>query len=294
VHPTGDGPVSASVGISLKPVHFDAILESGPAVDFFEVHPENYMQGGGPMVRGMRAVGERYPLSLHAVGLSLGSPGPINTDHLNRLKHLVEEIQPVLISDHLSWSRSGVMFLPDLLPLPYSQEVLGVVSDNVARVQDALGRSILIENPSLYLRPGDMGGAAQMSETEFLTALTSKSGCGILLDVNNVFVSANNTGLDAEEYLAAIPMDVVGEIHLAGHKVESGPAGTILIDDHGGPVADAVWDLYRYAIARLGSVPTLIEWDTDVPSLETLVTEAEKARTILQQTNTAGSNEYAA
>jgi len=184
------------------------------------------------------------------------------------------------------------------LPLPYTQEVLGVVSDNVARVQDALGRSILIENPSLYLRPnaleGAFEGAAQMKETDFLAALTGNTGCGILLDVNNVYVSANNTGLDAEEYLAAIPADAVGEIHLAGHKVETGPDGTILIDDHGGPVADGVWDLYRFTIDRLGPVPTLIEWDTDVPSLETLVTESEKARAILQQTILAGSNEHAA
>ena len=291
----GDDQLSKSVGISLKPVHFDAILETRPDVGFFEAHPENYMQGGGPMVQGLRDAGDRYPLSLHAVGLSLGSPGPVDSVHLGRLKRLVEDVQPRLVSDHLSWSRTGGVCLPDLLPLPYTQEVLGVVSDNVSRVQDVLGRAILIENPSLYLCPKvSKDEIVAMNETDFLAALTWKTGCGILLDINNVYVSANNTGLDAMAYLAGIEKGSVGEIHLAGHKTESGPAGTILIDDHGGPVADDVWDLYRLALKRLGPVPTLVEWDTDVPSLGTLLAEADKAKALLQQVLLSGSHEHAA
>jgi len=275
--PWGLGPVPACVGIGFKPVHFDGIAETRPDVGFLEIHPENYMVGGGPALRRLEVMGERYPLSLHAVGLSLGSPGPVDPDHLKRLCRLAERFRPVLVSDHLSWCREGDVYLPDLLPVPYTEEALGVVSDNVSRVQDALGRAILIENPSLYLRPK----VNDMDEVEFLGALSEKSGCGILFDVNNLYVSAANLGFDADTYLQSIPKDAVGEIHLAGHKTETGPSGPILIDDHGSTVADPVWSLFARAVECLGPKPTLIEWDSDVPPLETLVAEAAKARAVM-------------
>ena len=271
-------------------MHFDAILGTKPPVGFLEAHPENYMVAGGPALRQLEAMADIYPLSLHAVGLSLGSSGPVDAGHVGRLKRLVDRFQPALVSDHLSWSRDGDICLPDLLPLPYTEDALAVISDNVSRVQDALGRTILIENPSIYLKPKQ----ADMGEAEFLNALCHRSGCGILFDVNNLYVSAQNVGLDVDAYLASVDGDAIGEIHLAGHKTETGPAGTILIDDHGSVVSGPVWDLFRRAIERLGPKPTLIEWDTDVPSLEILIGEADKAATVIKKVLQRGSNEHAA
>jgi len=289
-HSSGFEPVPPSVGIGFKPVHFDAIVETWPDVGFLEVHPENYMVGGGPALRQIEALGERYPLSLHAVGLSLGSPGPVDPSHLDRLRRLVDRFRPALVSDHLSWCREGEVYLPDLLPVPYTEEALSVVSDNVSRVQDALGRTLLIENPSLYLRPK----ANDMDEIDFLQALCEKSGCGILFDVNNLYVSAANLGFDADAYLQAVPKDAVGEIHLAGHKTEAGRSGPILIDDHGSTVADPVWSLFSRVVECLGPKPTLIEWDTDVPPLETLVTEAAKARAVMAPLMQSDRDDHAA
>ena len=287
---SGFNPVPPCVGIGYKPVHFDGILNTLPNVGFLEAHPENYMVAGGPALRQLEAMGEVYPLSLHAVGLSLGTSGPVDADHLDRLHRLVDRFQPALISDHLSWCRDGEVYLPDLLPMPYTEEALTVVSDNVSHVQDVLGRPLLIENPSTYLKPKH----ADMDEAEFLNALCRRSGCGILFDVNNLYVSAANVGLDVESYLAAMSKDVVGEIHLAGHKTETGVEGTVLIDDHGSTVADPVWDLFSRAAEHLGPIPTLIEWDTDVPPLEILVGEAEKATNLIKKSLKSESNDHAA
>lgn len=281
----------ATVGIGLKPQHVGDILDSHPAVGWFEVHPENYMTAGGPMPAGLAAIGAHYPLSFHAVGLSLATRDAARGGQPARLKALVDRFQPTLVSDHLAWCALGGVCVPDLLPVPYTREALDVVCDNVSRVQDLLGREILVENPSLYLKPA----GAEMDEAAFLAALAQRSGCGILLDVNNLYVSAANVGLDPAAYLAALPRDAVGEIHLAGHKVEPRPGGTaILIDDHGSTVVDGVWSLYRQALRRFGRRPTLIEWDTDVPSLAMLVAEAEKARTILNDRGEAAGDDRAA
>lgn len=282
--------VPATAGIGLKPVHVGEILQTRPAVGWFEAHPENYMVPGGPALRQLASVRAHYPLSFHAVGLSLGSDGAFDDHHLRRLKRLIDRFQPVLVSDHLAWCRDGDVYLADLLPLPYTEEALAVVADNVARVQDALKRPILIENPSSYLRARH----ADMDESAFLAALAARSGCGILLDVNNLYVSAMNVGLDAHAYLAALPADAIGEIHLAGHKTEGGATATVRIDDHGSPVADAVWELYRETIALFGPRPTLVEWDTDVPPLDRLLAEAAKADAVLERSPGCKENGRAA
>ncbi len=286
----GKDPIPPSVGIGYKPVHYDSILKSNAAIDWLEIHPENYMSPGGPFMARLEVMAARYPISLHAVGLSPGSPDPVDGEHLKRLKALVERFHPMLVSDHLSWSREGDVFLPDLLPVPYTKEALNAVCDNVSRIQDGLGRQILIENPSSYLRPQ----GEDIDESAFLIALAEQTGCGLLFDVNNLYVSAQNTGLDMAAYLAALPPEIIGEIHLAGHKVEPAPTGNILIDDHGSKVRQAVWDLYGRAIERLGPTPTLIEWDTDIPELEVLVAEAAKARAIIEQSISRRGNEHAA
>ncbi|MBT4769105.1 MAG: DUF692 domain-containing protein [Rhodospirillaceae bacterium] len=286
----GKDPVSPSVGIGFKPVHYDAILKTKTGIDWLEVHPENYMSPGGPFMAHLEIMAERYPISLHAVGLSPGSPDPVDAVHLERLKALVDRFQPALVSDHLAWSRESDVFLPDLLPVPYTKEALNAVCDNVSHIQDVLGRQILIENPSSYLRPQ----GEEIDEVAFLIALAEQTGCGILFDVNNLYVSSENTGLDMAAYLAALSPEIIGEIHLAGHKRETSSGGDILIDDHGSKVRQAVWDLYSRAIERLGPVPTLIEWDTDIPELEVLVSEAAKARAIIEQSILERGNEHAA
>lgn len=272
----GDGhaPIPTLVGIGLRPAHHAAVVRTYPGVDWFEAHPENFMAAGGPALAALETVRESYPLSFHAVGLSPGSHRPPDAEHLRRFRRLIDRFRPALVSDHLAWSDDGDGYLPDLLPVPYTREALNRVAANVGRIQDALGRPILIENPSLYLRPA----GAEMDETDFLAALATRTGCGILLDVNNVYVGAMNLGFDADAYIERLPFGIVGEIHLAGHKTETGPHGTLRIDDHGSAVADPVWRLYERAIRRFGAVPTLIEWDTDVPALEVLVAEAAKAK----------------
>lgn len=272
----GDGhaPIPTLVGVGLRPAHYASILEARPTIDWFEVHPENFMIAGGPSLAILEKVRTTHPLSFHAVGLSPGSHRTPDAEHLRRFRHLIDRFRPALVSDHLAWSSDGDVCLPDLLPVPYTSDALDRVAANVGRIQDTLGRSILIENPSLYLRHV----RAEMDETEFLAALASRTGCGVLLDVNNVYVSAMNLGFDAEAYIERLPFGIVGEIHLAGHKTEAGPHGTVRIDDHGSAVADPVWRLYERAIRRFGAVPTLIEWDTDVPALDVLVAEAAKAK----------------
>jgi uncharacterized protein (UPF0276 family) len=243
-----------------------------PALAWLEVHPENYL-GGGPAVRALEAIRREYPLSFHAVGLSVGSARGLDGRHLARIKALVERFQPALVSEHLAWSQTGGAYLNHLLPLPYTEESLAAVCRNVDEVQTTLGRRVLIENPSGYLR----FTASTIPEPEFLAALAARTGCGLLCDVNNIHVTAENLGLDARAYLAALPGDAIEEIHLAGHSVNDAEGRPVLIDDHGSPVDAAVWSLYEEALRRFGPRPTLVEWDTAIPPLETLIGEARQA-----------------
>lgn len=275
--PLAPAPIPAQAGIGLRFPHHRHVAETGPATPWFEVHAENYMAGGAPL-RHLENIRRDYPISLHAVGLSLGSTDPIDTDHLNRLKCLAERIEPGLISDHLSWSAVDGVYLADLLPLPYTYEALSVVADNIDRVQNALGRTILVENPSTYLS----FTASLIDEPEFLATLALRTGCGILLDVNNIYVSARNLNLDPYAYFPALVGARVGEIHLAGHAVRQLDNGQeIRIDDHGSKVDPAVWALYRHALDLFGPVPTLIEWDTEIPDFTLLEQEAAQAQRCL-------------
>ncbi|MFO1057513.1 MAG: DUF692 domain-containing protein [Dongiaceae bacterium] len=264
--------IPAEAGIGLRFPHHQAVRESRPRVGWLEVHSENYLGGGAPL-RQLEALRRDYPVSLHGVGLSLGSAGPLDADHLRRIVALARRIEPGLVSEHLAWSVTGGVYFNDLLPLPYTEEALAVMAGHVDAVQEALGRTILVENPSTYLQFVEPA----MGETEFLAALVARTGCGLLLDVNNVAVSAGNHGQDAVAYLAAVPADAVGEIHLAGHSVKDIDGVTLRIDDHGSAVAPAVWSLYETALARLGPRPTLIEWDSNIPALPVLLAEAAAA-----------------
>jgi hypothetical protein len=259
-------------GIGLREPHVAEVLATRPAVPWFEIHTENYL-GGGPRRRAIEAVRRDYPLALHGVGLSLGSAAGVDERHLVRLARLIERIEPALVSEHLAWSISGGTYLNHLLPLPYTEEALGILRRNVDRVQERLGRRILVENPSGYLRFRQ----STIAEADFLAELAQRTGCGILCDVNNVYVTCRNLGLDPRRYLAALPARAIGEIHLAGHAVNETDGGIVLIDDHGSRVSDAVWELHAEALERFGPVPTLIEWDTCLPSLEVLRAEAAHA-----------------
>jgi hypothetical protein len=259
-------------GIGLRAPHVEEILATRPRVGWLEVHAENYM-GGGPALRALERLRRDYPISLHGVGLSLGSADGLDTRHLERLAALAERLQPALVSEHLSWSVVGGAYLNHLLPLPYTEATLALVAGHVTRAQDRLGRRLLVENPSGYLR----FESSTLAEAEFLAALAQRTGCGLLCDVNNIHVTCANLGGDAEAYLAALDPATIGEIHLAGHAVNEADGRTILIDDHGSPVAPAVWRLYERALARFGAAPTLIEWDTDVPPLPALLAEAADA-----------------
>jgi hypothetical protein len=274
---SGRSPVPESAGIGLRFRHHREVLDSHPAVPWFEVHIENYM-GGGSAPRCLDAIRRDTPLSLHGKGLSLGSAEGLDPAHLARVKAAVERFEPGLVSEHLSWSVVGGSYLADLLPLPMTEEALGVVCRNVDRAQATLGRRLLIENPSTYLQFRH----STIPEWEFLAALSARTGCGILCDVNNVYVSACNHGWDASAYLAALPAAAVGEIHLAGHALREIDGRTLRIDDHGSRVAPEVWALYEDALSRFGAVPTLIEWDTDVPSLEVLIEEASRAEAMIE------------
>jgi len=248
------------------------VVETRPDVAWLEVHTENYMGGGAPLAY-LEAIRGRYPLSLHGTGLSLGSAGGLDALHLERIRRTVERIEPALLSEHLSWSVSGGRYLADLLPLPMTEEALDVVCRHVDQAQTYLRRRILIENPSTYLRYRH----STIPEWEFLAALAARCGCGILCDVNNIFVSASNHGWNPLTYLAGLPPAAVGEIHLAGHSVRQIDGRTLRIDDHGSRVIAEVWTLYEVALSRLGPVPTLIEWDVNVPPIDVLLDEAAKA-----------------
>jgi len=264
---------SIRAGIGLRTPHYQALLEQRPPISFLEVHSENFFGDGGQPLRYLARFREDYPVSTHGVGLSLGTADALDADHLRKLKRLVDWIEPALVSEHLCWVGVNGRFLNDLLPIPYTEEALGHVVGHVGQVQDFLGRQILVENVSSYLQFID----STIPEWEFLREVAKRAGCGILLDVNNIYVNAINHGFDANTYLDAIEPGSVGEIHLAGFQ----DIGDVLIDTHGSAVCDDVWQLYQRAIARLGPVPTLIEWDTDIPSLDVLLDEAAKADRIL-------------
>ena len=267
----------ATPGLSFKPEHADAIAAHPGAVGFYEVHAENYMGDGGAPHAMLARLRADHALSLHGVGLSIGGAKPLDTDHLARLRALIDRYQPESFSEHLAWSSHGAAWLNDLLPLPYTGETLTRICDHIDQTQEALGRRMLLENPASYLA----FEASTLAETDFLRAVVRRTGCGLLLDVANVFVSATNLHRDARAYLADFPLHAVGEIHLAGHTAEDLPSGPLLIDTHGAPVPDPVWTLYAEVIARTGPLPTLIEWDTDVPAFEVLLHEADRTRAIL-------------
>ncbi|KVD30738.1 DUF692 domain-containing protein [Burkholderia ubonensis] len=271
-------PAPARAGVGLRFRHHRIVLDQRPAVAWFEVHTENYMEGGVAL-QYLDAIRRDYPLSLHGVGLSVGSADGLDARHLARVRAAVRRFEPALVSEHLSWSAVGGTYLADLLPLPMTDEALAVVCRHVDQVQAALGRRILIENPSTYLRYVQ----STIPEWEFLSEMVRRTGCGLLCDVNNIYVSACNHGWDPQTYLAALPAAAIGEIHLAGHSVRHlGNGRTLRIDDHGSRVAAEVWPLYHDALRRFGAVPTLIEWDTDVPPLETLLQEAARADSMLE------------
>ncbi len=259
-------------GIGLRVLHYRDVIETRPSVGWFEVHTENYL-GGGAWPHYLEKVREQYPVAFHCVGLSLGSASLPDPSLLERIKTLADRLEPAVVSEHLSWSIVDGAYLNDLLPFPYDAESLTNFRRNVDAVQNALKRPLLIENPSVYVAL-----CGDMTEPEFLSDLVRSTGCGILLDVNNLYVCANNIGIDPDAYLAALPSAAVGEIHLAGHKRQPlDEGGAILIDDHGSAVSDPVWDLYGTAIRRFGPVPTLIERDNDIPSLAELAAEAARA-----------------
>ncbi|MGA2564153.1 MAG: DUF692 domain-containing protein [Steroidobacteraceae bacterium] len=279
-------PIPAAAGIGLRFAHHEVVSATRPAVPWFEVHAENYF-GYGKVRHILESVRRDYPLSLHGVGLSLGSADGLDRQHLERLAALARAIEPGLISEHLSWSVTGAQYLADLLPLPMTEEALDVVCAHVQQVQEALQRTILIENPSTYLQLAH----STLPEWVFLRELAARTGCGILCDLNNIFVSASNHGWDPQQYLAALPCAAIGEFHLAGHAVRALDDGSLVrIDDHGSRVAPAVWALYEQALERFGPRPTLIEWDTAIPEFEVLLDEAASAA---RRLHTRGSASHA-
>lgn len=266
-------------GVAFKPEHFPAIRNGAEGIGFFEVHAENYLGAGGLPHRQLAAIRADHPLSIHGVGLSIGGARGLDPDHLERVRLLCDRYEPESFSEHLAWSSHGAEYLNDLLPLPYTDETLGIVCDHVDHVQEVLGRRMLLENPATYLR----FAASTIPETEFLSEVARRTGCGLLLDVNNVFVSCTNHGTDPRDWLAALKLNIVGEVHLGGHDREEMPSGPLLIDSHGTAVADPVWALFAEVVARAGPLPTLVEWDNDLPDWPVLRAEAVRAGAILAQ-----------
>lgn len=268
----------ARAGLGLKPEHYDAILTDAPDVGFFEVHAENYMGAGGPPHRYLEAIAERYPLSLHGVGLSIGAARPLDRAHLGRLRALIDRYRPASFSEHLAWSTHDTGFLNDLLPLPYTPETLARVSAHVDETQQVLGCRMLLENPSTYV----LFAESTIDEIDFLDSVAERTGCRLLLDVNNVMVSAVNHRLDPFAYIDRFPVERVGEIHLAGYdETVDGAGDRLLIDAHGSAVRNDVMALYRHTLFRSGPLPTLIEWDNDVPDFPTLLAEARRTDALL-------------
>jgi uncharacterized protein (UPF0276 family) len=277
--------IAGLAGTSFKHEHLPAILAEGRQDGFFEVHAENYMGAGGPPHQALTRIRQDHAVSLHGVCMSLGGPQPLDAEHVARFRALVDRYEPALVSEHLAWSTHETTFFNDLLPLPYTRATLAHVVDHIDQLQEAIGRPILLENPSTYL----LFRESTMSESGFLREVVRRSGCGLLLDVNNVFVSATNHGFAARDYLADFPLGHVGEIHLAGHAAQADDEGDLLlIDSHDGPVADAVWRLFEIVIGRCGPLPTLVEWDSNIPDWPVLKTEAAAAQGILDR-HAAGS-----
>lgn len=265
-------------GVGYKAQHFKDILEHPGAVEWLEIHAENYMGDGGRPLAQLRHLADRFAFSVHGVGLSIGGEGPLDTEHLARLKHLCNWLKPASFSEHLAWSSHDDTFLNDLLPLPYTAATVARVADHIDQVQEVLGRRMLLENPSSYLA----FQGSDLSEVEFLRNVAARTGCGLLLDVNNVYVSATNLTFDAATYLAEFPVELVGEVHLGGHFVDADDHGApLLIDSHGAQIVDPVWRLYAGLIDRAGPISTLIEWDNDVPDWPVLAAEAARAARIL-------------
>jgi len=273
------------IGIGLRTPHVAAVRTTRPALSFLEVHAENYIADDAALMA-LLDLRRDYALSLHGVGLSLGSADGIDGEHLARIVDLAERTAPFLVSEHLSWSVGGGVYFNDLLPLPYTEEALAIVAANIERAQAALKRPLLIENPSAYLRFTH----STIAEPEFLAALVRRTGCRLLCDVNNIHVTGANLGLDPLAYLEALPVEAVAEIHLAGHARVERNGATLLIDDHGAPVADEVWNLYRRAVARFGAVPALVEWDRQLPLLPILLAEARKAEIAAQRARAADAD----
>jgi len=266
--------VPSRAGVGLKPQHYREILETAPDIGFFEVHAENYMGAGGPPHRYLAAVRERYPLSLHGVGLSIGAAKPLDQDHLRRLNDLIARYQPGLFSEHLAWSSHGDAFLNDLLPMPYTVETLQRIVSHIHQVQETLGRQMLLENPSTYVAFAESAYA----EPDFIAEVQRRTGCGLLLDVSNVYVASTNQQWDPFAYIDAYPLGAVQEIHLAGFTPQTDDEQRpLLIDTHNRPVDPLVWQLYAYVINKLGPTPTLIEWDADLPSWGELLAESMRA-----------------
>ena len=275
----------ASAGIGLRAPHHLELLRQPPRVAWLEAHSENYFADGGAHVECLMRLRERYPLSLHGVGASVGSTDPWDREHLRKLARAIARFEPQLVSEHLSFSSVGGTFANDLLPLPYTEEAVRHASDRIRELQDHLGRQILIENVSSYVRFAD----STLSEWEFVAAVAAESGCGILLDLNNIYVAAMNHGFECRDYLAAMPVGAVQELHLAGHSRVEIQGQALLVDTHGAPVCEDVWALYGAALARFGALPTLIEWDTQLPTLAVLEAEALKADALREACDAAAA-----
>ena len=273
-----DAPLPPLPGVGYKPQHYADIIKNPDPVGWLEIHAENYMGDGGRPIAQLRHLAERFPISVHGVGLSIGSEGNLDPEHLARLKHLVDWLNPASFSEHLAWSTHDSHFLNDLLPLPYTETTLAQVASHITQVQDTLGRKMLLENPSSYLAFAE----STLAETEFLREIVARTGCGLLLDVNNVFVSATNLKTSPQAYIDAFPLEAVGEMLLGGHDEDEDETGApLLIDSHGKPIVDPVWALLDYTLERSGPKPLLIEWDNDVPDWATLAEEATRAATAL-------------
>ncbi|OSQ35774.1 hypothetical protein TMES_20140 [Thalassospira mesophila] len=270
-------PLPARAGVGFKAEHASDVFENADPVSWFEVHPENYMVSGGPRLQMLTQLRERFPLSLHGVGLSLGGGEPLDKNHLRSLRALVDRFEPAQVSEHIAWSGHDGKYLADLLPTPLTLAALADLVNAIDEVQNAVGRRILIENPTSYLALPQNA----MPETDFIMAAARQSGCGLLIDVNNIFISAYNLGFDARDYIDVLPADLIGEIHLAGHEQDADARDDVLIDTHSRPVASPVWALYWRLIDRIGAKPTLIEWDNDIPDWQVLAHEAALANAII-------------
>ena len=281
-----DTTLPTRAGLCLKPQHYDVILRDQPDVGWFEVHAENYLGAGGAPLHYLEKIRQNYPLSIHGVGLSIGSENGLDANHLDRVAHLVDRFQPESFSEHLAWSTHDNQFLSDLLPVPYNRQTEDTVCNHIDQVQTRLGQRMLLENPSNYLSLAD----SELPESEFITNVIRRTGCGLLLDVNNVYVSAHNCDYSAAQYIEKLPLQAVGEIHLAGHSVDTTvDSEPLLIDAHDREVCDAVWKLFALTVSLTGAVPSLIEWDTEVPEWDIFIAELNRADELLQEPTTQES-----